>query len=63
LAGQHTDIRLTAEDGYQAQRSYSIASSPEAPTSSSLLAGDTHPVLGTSSIVLDCEGGGKERRF
>jgi len=26
--GQHLDIRLTAEDGYQAQRSYSIASSP-----------------------------------
>ena len=25
-AGQHVDIRLTAEDGYQAQRSYSIAS-------------------------------------
>jgi ferredoxin-NADP reductase len=25
LAGQHVDIRLTAEDGYQAQRSYSIA--------------------------------------
>jgi ferredoxin-NADP reductase len=28
-AGQHVDIRLTAEDGYQAQRSYSIASAPE----------------------------------
>jgi ferredoxin-NADP reductase len=27
-AGQHVDIRLTAEDGYQAQRSYSIASAP-----------------------------------
>ncbi|WP_433209205.1 ferredoxin reductase [Dactylosporangium sp. CS-047395] len=26
LAGQHVDVRLTAEDGYQAQRSYSIAS-------------------------------------
>jgi ferredoxin-NADP reductase len=26
LPGQHVDIRLTAEDGYQAQRSYSIAS-------------------------------------
>jgi ferredoxin-NADP reductase len=31
LAGQHVDVRLTAEDGYQAQRSYSIASSPEDP--------------------------------
>src|SRR5262249_40683425 len=29
LSGQHLDIRLTAEDGYQAQRSYSIASPPE----------------------------------
>lgn len=27
-AGQHVDIRLTAADGYQAQRSYSIASAP-----------------------------------
>jgi ferredoxin-NADP reductase len=30
LPGQHVDIRLTAEDGYQAQRSYSIASEPGA---------------------------------
>jgi ferredoxin-NADP reductase len=29
FAGQHVDVRLTAEDGYQAQRSYSIASPPE----------------------------------
>ena len=29
LPGQHVDLRLTAEDGYQAQRSYSIASPPE----------------------------------
>jgi ferredoxin-NADP reductase len=29
--GQHLDVRLTGEDGYQAQRSYSIASPPEAP--------------------------------
>src|SRR2546428_454550 len=28
-AGQHVDVRLTAEDGYQAERSYSIASPPE----------------------------------
>jgi ferredoxin-NADP reductase len=28
-AGQHYDVRLTAPDGYRAQRSYSIASSPE----------------------------------
>jgi ferredoxin-NADP reductase len=30
-AGQHLDVRLTAEDGYQAQRSFSIASAPEDP--------------------------------
>ena len=29
LAGQHLDIRLTADDGYQAQRSYSLLSPPE----------------------------------
>jgi ferredoxin-NADP reductase len=28
-AGQHLDLRLTAEDGYSAQRSYSIASGPD----------------------------------
>ncbi|HEY7396503.1 MAG TPA: ferredoxin reductase [Gemmatimonadaceae bacterium] len=28
-SGQHVDVRLVAEDGYQAQRSYSIASPPE----------------------------------
>jgi ferredoxin-NADP reductase len=30
-AGQHLDIRLTAEDGYAAERSYSIASAPGEP--------------------------------
>jgi ferredoxin-NADP reductase len=30
-AGQHVDVRLTADDGYQAERSYSIASEPEDP--------------------------------
>ena len=29
LPGQHVDVRLTAEDGYSTQRSYSIASAPE----------------------------------
>src|SRR3712207_3079407 len=28
-AGQHVDVRLTAEDGYQTQRSYSIGSAPK----------------------------------
>jgi ferredoxin-NADP reductase len=31
LPGQHIDLRLTAEDGYTAQRSYSLASAPEDP--------------------------------
>ena len=30
LAGQHVTVKLTAEDGYSAQRDYSIASAPEA---------------------------------
>lgn len=30
-AGQHLDVRLTAEDGYRAERSYSIASAPGDP--------------------------------
>ena len=30
VAGQHVDVRLTADDGYQTSRSYSIASAPEA---------------------------------
>ena len=30
-AGQHVDVRLRAEDGYETQRSYSIASPPEGP--------------------------------
>lgn len=31
VAGQHVDVRLTAPDGYAAQRSYSIASAPGQP--------------------------------
>lgn len=30
-AGQHLDVRLTAEDGYRAERAYSIASAPGEP--------------------------------
>jgi ferredoxin-NADP reductase len=32
VAGQHVDIRLTAEDGYQTERTYSIGSPPEQST-------------------------------
>ncbi|MFE2626517.1 ferredoxin reductase [Streptomyces sp. NPDC059374] len=31
-AGQHVDVRLTAEDGYSTQRSYSVASAPDGET-------------------------------
>jgi ferredoxin-NADP reductase len=48
-AGQHVDVRLTAEDGYQAQRSYSIASPPEderlALTVERLADGEVSPYL------------------
>jgi hypothetical protein len=32
VAGQHVEVRLTAEDRYQTERTYSIASAPEEPT-------------------------------
>jgi len=48
-AGQHVDLRLTAADGYQAQRSYSIASAPEetslALTVERLAGGEVSPYL------------------
>src|SRR3984893_16905841 len=57
LAGQHVDVRLTAEDGYQAQRSYSIASPPEAPrvtlTVERLEGGEVSPYLGGAVRVGD----------
>jgi ferredoxin-NADP reductase len=31
VAGQHVDVRLTAEDGYRAERAYSVASAPGEP--------------------------------
>jgi ferredoxin-NADP reductase len=47
--GQHVVVRLTAEDGYQAQRAYSIASPPETPrlalTVERLLEGEVSPYL------------------
>jgi ferredoxin-NADP reductase len=47
-AGQHVDVRLTAEDGYQAERSYSIASAPGQPlaiTVEELEEGEVSPYL------------------
>ncbi|MEA2766132.1 MAG: hypothetical protein QOK07_2536, partial [Gemmatimonadaceae bacterium] len=48
-AGQHVDVRLTAEDGYQTERSYSIASAPEesrlALTVEELKDGEVSPYL------------------
>jgi ferredoxin-NADP reductase len=54
-AGQHLDVRLTAEDGYQAQRSYSVASAPGDPlaiTVERLEDGEVSPYL-----VDDVRGG------
>jgi ferredoxin-NADP reductase len=49
LPGQHVVVRLTAEDGYTAQRSYSLASPPEEPTLQLLVArldgGEVSPYL------------------
>ena len=42
-AGQHVDVRLTAEDGYRAQRSYSVGSAP----------GDGAPMI----TVVEADGG------
>jgi ferredoxin-NADP reductase len=56
-AGQHVDVRLTAEDGYQAQRSYSIASAPEderlAITVERLDDGEVSPYLAEELMVGD----------
>lgn len=48
IAGQHVDVRLTAEDGYQATRSYSLSSGPaEAPqiTVERVVDGEVSPYL------------------
>jgi ferredoxin-NADP reductase len=49
LPGQHVDVRLTAADGYQAQRSYSIASAPDDATLDLIVArhddGEVSPYL------------------
>ena len=50
-AGQHVDIRLTAEDGYQASRSYSIASSGQARSIE--LAVDRVPTGEVSPFLVD----------
>jgi ferredoxin-NADP reductase len=56
-AGQHVDVRLTAEDGYQAQRSYSIASEPEASavtlTVERIAEGEVSPYLAGEARVGD----------
>jgi ferredoxin-NADP reductase len=56
-AGQHVDVRLTAEDGYQAQRSYSIASAPENErleiTVERLDDGEVSPYLAEELVVGD----------
>src|SRR5260221_1210632 len=49
-AGQHLDLRLTAEDGYSVERSYSIASGPERAaeidiTVERIVDGEVSPIL------------------
>ncbi len=56
--GQHVDIRLTAADGYQAQRSYSIASAPMSDgmlqlTIERVAGGEVSPFLHDEVIVGD----------
>jgi ferredoxin-NADP reductase len=54
-AGQHLDVRLTAEDGYQAEREYSIASAPGEPvaiTVERLEDGEVSPYL-TEELRVD----------
>jgi ferredoxin-NADP reductase len=56
--GQHYDIRLTAEDGYSAQRSYSIASEPEREgeidiTVERIAEGEVSPFLDDTVVVGD----------
>jgi ferredoxin-NADP reductase len=57
VAGQHLDIRLTAEDGYVAERSYSIASAPEtarvALTVERIDDGEVSPYLAGELVVGD----------
>jgi ferredoxin-NADP reductase len=54
-AGQHVDVRLTAEDGYSAQRSYSIASAADGArlelTVQRLPDGEVSPYLAESLVV------------
>src|SRR5919107_285381 len=56
LAGQHVVVRLTAEDGYTAQRSYSVASPPDVPELHLLVerldGGEVSPYL-TDEVRLD----------
>jgi len=56
--GQHVDIRLTAQDGYQAQRSYSIASAPSVDsrielTIERVAGGEVSPFLHDEAVVGD----------
>src|SRR5712691_10363759 len=56
-AGQHVDVRLTAPDGYSAQRSYSIASAPDGTvlelTVQRLADGEVSPYLAQSLAAGD----------
>jgi len=57
LAGQHVDVRLTAEDGYTATRSYSVASAPDGErvelVVESVVDGEVSPYLTGAVVVGD----------
>jgi ferredoxin-NADP reductase len=57
VAGQHVDVRLTAEDGYQAQRSYSIASAPERDRRRGLAANAVEPKCRASEDWIQGDAG------
>ena len=52
LAGQHVDVRLTAADGYRAQRSYSIASAPGGDRVEIRVSTDAPPTIESDALRL-----------
>ena len=55
-AGQHYDVRLTAPDGYQAQRSYSVASAPvDIASVSDMASGSADTIDLTVELISDGE--------
>ncbi len=65
-AGQHVDVRLTAEDGYRAERSYSISSAPDVPDQLALTVeriddGEVSPYAPLNLAIASLPGGAARR--